>query len=168
MKRVPFLIFLIGLVFLCPNAEAKITAREIQVLAFGNLVVTGAPPLYMVIKPDGTQTHDSGITLLPGGSSVHMWRNGVCLLSGFTPGANVTVTISTPFTTQLTKGSSSFDISNFTLDTDYDPQTSTYVANGAGTITVLIGATLATNAAAGSYSDGPYRGAYTLDLTVDY
>jgi hypothetical protein len=97
-----------------------------------------------------------------------MWKNGICLLSGFTPGANVTVTISTPVTTELIKGGSSFDISTFTLDSDTDPETATYVADGSGTVTVQIGATLTTNAAAASYSDGPYLGTYTLDLTVDY
>ncbi len=159
MKKPSLLLFFLIFIFLPNYASAAVTQTESQPIKFGNMVVTDPPPQTIVLEPDGDETVSAGITKMSPA------QNGVALLGGFTPGAAVTVTLANPETAQTTKsGGSSFDITDFT----FDSPGGNYIADGAGTIEVQIGATLTTNTLAASYTDGPYLGTYTLDLLVDY
>lgn len=122
---------------------------EGDLLSFGEFAVTSNAVQSIVIAPDGSQTVDPGITkLLPG-------RAGSYHLSSFA--ASIPVSASVADTTLAGPGGAIFDVTSFT----FDPPVPSQTTDVSGNLTIKIGATLSTRAGV-NYSDGPYRGTYTL------
>lgn len=125
--------------------------REIRPLTFGSVTVTGAAPQTVQIGADNTESHSGGILTL------HNGANGIYQLSNFPANTLFTVDIADTVSVRVGTGQT-FDIKDFTTQ---PANADTPRTDGAGNMTIRIGATLATRSGV-SYPPGAYRGTYTL------
>jgi hypothetical protein len=145
-------IFLLSLSF--PARAGRV--NEATGLSFGNFAVIGAHPQQIVIPPTGSESHSAGIFRMnPRG------QYAVFLLSHFPVNTSLYVTVNDT-TLDRVHGGATFDITDFTFDPDCTMATPCST-DGAGNLTVKIGATLNTRAAT-AYSPGAYSGTYDLML----
>lgn len=153
MKRAtPHILFLVAA---CLGATAVAHPVEQQLLEFGKFAMSDNDAQYTSVMPPG-----GGQTYHPKLHPFFQGQPGVFTLTAYPPSTELFPTI--PDTVMELVGGlgtePAFDIINFT----FSPSPS--VTNGAGELTLNIGATLRTDGSGTLYDDGSYEGEYTLTI----
>ena len=155
-QRIAGFLFLAAGLLAAGGAHATGSLRELRQLSFGHIAVTGAAPQTVTMSPAGVESASGGITLLmPRG------ENGIYQLTGYAPNTSLWITIAQA-SMDRQAGGASLTLDNFIFSPDCTMATPCST-DGAGELTVGIGATLTTQPAT-SYGPGPYRAAYDLLL----
>lgn len=141
---------MISIVLISTAHAQKIT--ENQPLRFGKIVlIDNNAPRQIELFPSGTYSADPEFIFFTDP------QLGNITVDGYTPGTNLTVTVGV---TNLTKGGSAI----FTTSNSFTNPASV-VADGTGSATFDVGATLTSDGNGGSFSDGSYTGNYSVTVT---
>ncbi len=150
---------IVGLFFLflllagpCPLAFAHTQIMtETQTLDFGRFAMQDNNAAYGVImSPMGVETYDPHILPFSAG------RQAIFELTDFAPSTLLGVSIADTTLMSMVDPMDYFDLVSFT----FNPAAPT--TNGAGNVTLNIGATLRTSGTGVLYTDDTYTGTYTL------
>lgn len=153
MKKIFPLLILLAISFghCLPGFAHTQVITEMQSMTFGKFAMRdNNAPYDVVMSPTGVETYDPHI--LPFFQGVQ----GVFQLTDFLPNQLLGVSIADTTLVSVVDPLDTFDLLNFT----FNPAAPT--TNGAGNVTVNVGATLRTSGTGVLYTDDTYTGSYTL------